>query len=270
MKKLGFIGLGNMGSAIIGGILGSGKAKPEEIFGSDHSQEGRERVEKLYQISTTADNCEVARSADILFLAVKPQFLDNVLTEIRDELPGGQLIVSIVAGRSVSYYQKMLGEKVRLVRLMPNTPALVGAGMTAACCSPGVSKEEMEEVGDLCRTFSLFEVVPESLFDAVTGVSGSSPAYVFMFIEAMADAAVLAGMPRAQAYKFSAQAVLGSAKMMLDTGKHPGELKDMVCSPAGTTIEAVRVLEELGFRSAVIEGTSACIDKSAQMNASKN
>ena len=270
MKKLGFIGLGNMGSAIIGGILGSGRAEPEDIIGSDHSQQGRERAEELYKIATTGDNREVARKADILFFAVKPQFLDDVLTEIRDELPEGQLIVSIVAGRSVSYYQKMLGEKVRLVRLMPNTPALVGAGMTAACCSPGVTKEEMEEVGDLCRTFSLFEVVPETLFDAVTGVSGSSPAYVFMFIEAMADAAVLAGMPRAQAYKFSAQAVLGSAKMMLDTGKHPGELKDMVCSPAGTTIEAVRVLEELGFRSAVIEGTSACIDKSAQMNASKN
>ena len=270
MKKLGFIGLGNMGSAIIGGILGSGRAKPEDIIGSDHSQQGRERAEKLYKIATTGDNREVARKADILFFAVKPQFLDDVLAEIRDVLPEGQLIVSIVAGRSVSYYQKMLGEKVRLVRLMPNTPALVGAGMTAACCSPGVSKEEMEEVGDLCRTFSLFEVVPETLFDAVTGVSGSSPAYVFMFMEAMADAAVLAGMPRAQAYKFVAQAVLGSAKMMLDTGKHPGELKDMVCSPAGTTIEAVRVLEEMGFRSAVIEGTSACIEKSAQMNASKN
>ena len=195
---------------------------------------------------------------------------DDVLSEIKEVLPKGQLIVSIVAGRSVSYYQKMLGKKVRLVRLMPNTPALVGAGMTAACCSPEVSDREMEEVGELCRTFGLFEIVPESLFDAVTGVSGSSPAYVFMMMEAMADAAVLGGMPRAQAYKFVAQAVLGSAKMMLDTGKHPGELKDMVCSPAGTTIEAVSVLEERGFRSAVIEGTVACIEKSAQMNASKN
>ena len=269
MKKLGFIGLGNMGSAIIGGILGSGKAGPEDIFGSDHSPQGRERAEQLYAIRTTGDNREVARSVDILFFAVKPQFLDDVLTEIRDVLPEGQLIVSIVAGRSVSYYQKMLGENVRLVRLMPNTPALVGAGMTAACCSPGVSAQEMEEVGDLCRTFSLFEVVPEALFDTVTAVSGSSPAYVFMMMEAMADAAVLGGMPRAQAYKFVAQAVLGSAKMMLDTGKHPGELKDMVCSPAGTTIEAVRVLEEKGLRSAVIEGTAACIAKSAQMNASK-
>ena len=270
MKKLGFIGVGNMGSAIIGGILRGGKASPEEIIGSDHSPQGRERASALYQIAMTGDNREVARSASILFLAVKPQFLDDVLTEIRDVLPEGQLIVSIVAGRSVSYYQKMLGADVRLVRLMPNTPALVGAGMTAACSSPGVTAREMEEVGDLCRTFGLFEIVPEALFDAVTGVSGSSPAYVFMMMEAMADAAVLGGMPRAQAYKFVAQAVLGSAKMMLDTGKHPGELKDMVCSPAGTTIEAVRVLEEKGFRSAVIEGTGACIAKSAQMNAAKS
>ncbi len=270
MKKLGFIGVGNMGSAIIGGILAGGKAKPEEIIGADHSQQGRERAAERFKITVTGDNREVAGSSEILFLAVKPQFLDDVLGEIKEALPEGQLIVSIVAGRSVSYYQKMLGEKVRLVRLMPNTPALVGAGMTAACCSPEVTAREMEEVGELCRTFGLFEIVPESLFDAVTGVSGSSPAYVFMMMEAMADAAVLGGMPRAQAYKFVAQAVLGSAKMMLDTGKHPGELKDMVCSPAGTTIEAVRVLEKSGFRSAVIEGTEACIAKSAQMNASKN
>jgi pyrroline-5-carboxylate reductase len=175
-----------------------------------------------------------------------------------------------VAGRSIAYFKRMLGEWVRIVRLMPNTPALVGAGMTAACCSEEVSSEEMETIGGLCRTFGQFEILPENLFDAVTGVSGSSPAYVFMFMEAMADAAVLAGMPRAQAYKFVGQAVLGSAKMMLDTGKHPGELKDMVTSPAGTTIEAVRVLEEKGLRSAVMEGTVACIKKSAQMNASKD
>ena len=269
-KKLGFIGVGNMGGAIIGGILRSGVAKPEEIIGADCSPQGRERAESLYGIRMTADNREVAGSVKILFLSVKPQFLDGVLEGIKDVLPEGQLIVSIVAGRSLSYYQKMLGEKVRLVRLMPNTPALVGAGMTAACCSPEVTAQEMEEVRNLCSTFGLFEPVPETLFDAVTGVSGSSPAYVFMLIEAMADAAVLGGMPRAQAYKFAAQAVMGSAKLLLDTGKHPGELKDMVCSPAGTTIEAVRVLEERGFRSAVIEGTAACIEKSAEMNALKH
>lgn len=270
MKKLGFIGVGNMAGAMIGGILKSGEASASDICGSCRSEKGRERARSLYSIEMTGDNREVARDSGILFLAVKPQFLDDVLNDIREEIRSEQLIVSIVAGRSVSYLQKMLGEEARIVRLMPNTPALVGEGMTAACCSANVTDGEMEQVGSLCRTFGLFEIVPENLFDAVTGVSGSSPAYVFMMLEAMADAAVLGGMPRAQAYRFAAQAVLGSAKMMLDTGKHPGELKDMVCSPAGTTIEAVRVLEEKGLRSAVMEGTAACIQKSAQMNASKS
>ncbi len=269
MKKLGFIGVGNMAGAMIGGILKGGKAAAEDVIGSCRSTLSRERAGQLYGIEMTGDNRKVAQEAQILFLCVKPQFLDGVLEQIRDLLCEGQLIVTIVAGRSISYYQKMLGEEVRIIRLMPNTPALVGAGMTAACCSAQVKEEEMEMVGDICRTFGQFEVVAENLFDAVTGVSGSSPAYVFMMMEAMADAAVLAGMPRAQAYKFVAQAVLGSAKMMLDTGRHPGELKDMVCSPAGTTIEAVRVLEEKGLRSAILEGTGACIKKSAQMNPSK-
>ena len=270
MKKLGFIGVGNMAGAMIGGILRSGKAQPGDIIGSCRSQQGAERAREQYSIEMTTDNREVAQNASILFLSVKPQFLDGVLEEIGYVIREDQLVVSIVAGRSIAYFKRMLGEWVRIVRLMPNTPALVGAGMTAACCSEAVSGEEMETVGDLCRTFGLFEILPENLFDAVTGVSGSSPAYVFMFMEAMADAAVLAGMPRAQAYKFVGQAVLGSAKMMLDTGKHPGELKDMVTSPAGTTIEAVRVLEEKGLRSAVMEGTGACIKKSAKMNASKD
>ena len=270
MKKLGFIGVGNMGGAIIGGILRSGKVQAGDIIGADKSAQNAERAAKQYSIEMTTDNREAAQNAAILFLSVKPQFIDGVIEEIRDVIREDQLVVSIVAGCSVSYLRKKFGEKVRIVRLMPNTPALVGAGMTAACCSEGVSSEEMETVGELCRTFGKFEIVPENLFDAVTGVSGSSPAYVFMFMEAMADAAVLAGMPRAQAYKFVGQAVLGSAKMMLELGKHPGELKDMVCSPAGTTIEAVKVLEEKGLRSAVIEGTDACIKKSAQMNASKD
>ena len=270
MKKLGFIGVGNMAGAIIGGILGSGRAEAGDMIGSCKSRKSAERAAELYGIEMTQDNRAVAGKAQILFLAVKPQFLDGVIGEIRDVIREDQLVVSIVAGRSIAYFRKMLGENVRVIRLMPNTPALVNAAMTAACSSAAVTEEEMEQIGDLCRTFARFEIVPENLFDAVTGVSGSSPAYVFMMMEAMADAAVLAGMPRAQAYKFVGQAVLGSAKMMLETGKHPGELKDMVCSPAGTTIEAVRVLEEKGLRSAVMEGTAACIKKSAQMNASKN
>ena len=154
---------------------------------------------------------------------------------------------------------------MKIVRTMPNTPALVGEGMTAACVNPYVTEEEKDYAQKILESFGKVEIVPEHLIDAVVAVSGSSPAYVFMFIEAMADAAVAEGMPRAQAYQFAAQAVYGSAKMVMETGKHPGELKDMVCSPAGTTIEAVRVLEERGFRSAVIEAMKACADVSRNM-----
>jgi pyrroline-5-carboxylate reductase len=144
---------------------------------------------------------------------------------------------------------------------MPNTPALVGEGITGVCKNPYVTEEQMASVGRILSSCGLVEEVAEHQMEAVVAVSGSSPAYVFLFIEAMADAAVAEGMPRAQAYRFASQAILGSAKMVLETGKHPGELKDMVCSPAGTTIEAVRVLEEKGFRSAVIEAMHACAEK---------
>ena len=271
MKTLGFIGVGNMAGAMIGGLLRSGQAQPSDIIGSCKTRGGAERAAQRFGIEVTNDNREVARNCRILFLAVKPQFLDVVLDQIRDVVTQDQMVVSIVAGCSIAWMRKALGDRpLHLIRLMPNTPALVGAGMTAACSSEEVTDEEMKRVEEICSTFGLFEIVPERLFDAVTGVSGSSPAYVFMMLEAMADAAVQGGMHRAQAYRFAAQAVLGSAKMLLETGKHPGELKDMVCSPAGTTIEAVRVLEAKGLRSAVMEGTCACIERSARMNSSRN
>ena len=162
---------------------------------------------------------------------------------------------------AISGLDENFGKPVKLIRCMPNTPALVGEGITGVCPNENVTEEELKKAGEILNCFGSYEVVPEHLMDVVVSVSGSSPAYVFMFIEAMADAAVADGMPRAQAYKFAAQSVLGSARMVLETGKHPGELKDMVCSPAGTTIEAVRVLEEKGFRSSVIEAMKACTQK---------
>ena len=149
---------------------------------------------------------------------------------------------------------------------MPNTPALVGEGMTGVCANDLVTEEELQLVLTLLKSFGRAEVVPEYLMDTITGVSGSSPAYVFLFLEALADAAVAEGMPRKQAYEFAAQSVLGSAKMLLETGMHPGELKDMVCSPGGTTIEAVAVLEREKLRSAVIDATRACIWKSKEVD----
>ena len=176
------------------------------------------------------------------------------------------MVVSIAAGKTIAFIENGLGSsEVKIVRCMPNTPALVGEGCTGVCANKNVEKEELEQVLALIRSFGVAEAVPESLMDVVVGVSGSSPAYVFMFIEAMADQAVAAGMPRKQAYQFAAQAVLGSAKMVLETGMHPGELKDMVCSPGGTTIQAVKVLEEKGMRAAVMDAMEACIEKSRQL-----
>ncbi len=174
-------------------------------------------------------------------------------------------MITIAPGKTLSWLAEQFGKQVKIVRTMPNTPAMVGEGMTAACPNEYLTEEETAYVRTLLESFGRVEIVAERLMDAVVAVSGSSPAYVFMMIEAMADAAVSGGMPRPQAYQFAAQAVLGSAKMVLETGKHPGELKDMVCSPAGTTIESVRVLEELGFRSAIFEAMKVCEEMSKGM-----
>ena len=263
--KLGFIGTGNMAGAIMGGIIKKGIIPAEEIIGSDIMETGRNHVKELYGIQVTADNKEVAEKADILVLSVKPQFYAETIQEIRESVREDQMVITIAPGKTLAWLEEQFGKPVRIVRTMPNTPAMVGEGMTALCVNELVTEKETALAVKLCNTFGKTEVIPEHLMDAVVGVSGSSPAYVFMFLEAMADAAVADGMPRAQAYKFAAQSVLGSAKLMLETGKHPGELKDMVCSPAGTTIQAVRVLEEKGLRSAVIEAQTACVKKAKGM-----
>ena len=263
--KLGFIGTGNMAGAIMGGIINNEIFRPEEMIGADISPAGRERVKETYGIQVTADNREAAEKSEVLILSVKPQYYAEAIAEIRDCVSDDQLIITIAPGKTLAWLEEQFGKAVKIVRTMPNTPALVGEGMTAACVNPYVTEEEKAYALKILGSFGKVEIVPEHLIDAVVAVSGSSPAYVFMFIEAMADAAVAEGMPRAQAYQFAAQAMYGSAKMVMETGKHPGELKDMVCSPAGTTIEAVRVLEERGFRSAVIEAMKACADVSRNM-----
>ncbi|MDY5987162.1 pyrroline-5-carboxylate reductase [Sporofaciens sp. SGI.106] len=258
--KLGFIGTGNMAGAIMGGVIKSNVFKPEEIIGADLFAPGREKVKALYGINVTDSNKEVIEKAEVVILSVKPQYYESVISEIKELVRPEQIIVTIAPGKTLGWLAEKFEKDVKIVRTMPNTPAMVGEGMTAACANEHVTKEELDYVCRILSAFGKVEVVGEHLMDVVVAVSGSSPAYVFMFIEAMADAAVSGGMPRPQAYKFAAQAVMGSAKMVLDTGKHPGELKDMVCSPAGTTIEAVRVLEQKGFRSSVIEAMMACVD----------
>lgn len=263
--KLGFIGTGNMASAIMGGIIKNQIIPAEEIIGADLFAPGREKAKAQFGIHVTDSNKEVVEKADVIVLSVKPQFYADVIREIRDVIRAEQIVITIAPGKTLAWLTEQFGKDVKLVRTMPNTPAMVGEGMTAACPNEHMTEEGTARVKEILESFSKVEFVPEKLMDVVTAVSGSSPAYVYMFIEAMADAAVSGGMPRAQAYQFAAQAVSGSAKMVLDTGKHPGELKDMVCSPAGTTIGAVRTLEEKGFRSAVIEAMKVCEEISKSM-----
>lgn len=264
-QNIGFIGCGNMSYAMIQGICDKGGYDPNKIMVSNPSPEKLERAKEHFGIQTTLDNCQVASFSDILFLAVKPQYYEKVIVEIKDSLKNDAILITIAPGKTLSWLEETLGHPQKIIRTMPNTPAMVGEGMMGMCPNAKVTEEDLTVVKDLVGFFSKSEVVTESLMDVVTAVSGSSPAYVFLFIEAMADAAVAGGMPRNQAYTFAAQAVLGSARMVLDTKKHPGELKDMVCSPAGTTIEAVRVLEEKGLRAAVMDAMKACLDKSKGM-----
>lgn len=259
--KIGFIGCGNMATAIIKGIIRKQIIDAENIMASAKTKATLDRVQKELGVKVTTDNLEVAENSDILVLAVKPQYYPEVIAQIKDVVRKEQIVISIAPGKTLDWLQEQFGGDVKLVRTMPNTPALVGEGMTGACRNAYVTDEDYATVLQILGSFGEVETIPENLMDVCVSVSGSSPAYIYILIEAMADGAVADGMPRAQAYKFAAQSVLGSAKMVLETGKHPGELKDQVCSPGGTTMEAVRVLEEKGFRSSVIEAMKACVRK---------
>ena len=268
--KLGFIGCGVMANAMMGGIIQAGLYQPEDIWGADPFEGSREKTKKANGINVTADNLEVIENCDTVFFTIKPQYYAGMIAGIREHVRDDQLFISIGAGRTLDYIDEQFDHKpVKVVRVMPNTPAQVGAGMSAACPNQYVTDEEAERALEILNAFGKAEIMPENLFDIVTGVSGSGPAYVFMFIEAMADAAVVGGMPRNKAYTFAAQTVYGAAKMVLETGTHPGELKDRVSSPAGTTIAGVRKLEEKGLRTAVIEGVMAATDKSIEMQSAK-
>lgn len=261
MEKIGFIGMGNMGSAILKGLLEHG-VEPDELLFTDADKARREKIAGETRVRAVPSNKACAAAVPYLVLAVKPQYYQEVLDEIKPVLRQGQVVISIAPGKTAGYLKKELGQDKRIVRAMPNTPALLGEGMTGVCYDPAeFSHDEKELIGRFFESFGRMEVVEEKLMDAVVCVSGSSPAYVYMMIEAMADSGVKYGLPRSQAYRMAAQAVLGSAKMVLETGKHPGELKDMVCSPGGTTIAAVEALEEWGFRNALMKAADACFER---------
>jgi pyrroline-5-carboxylate reductase len=265
-KKIGFIGGGNMAKAIIGGLVKSGQVAPSNIWVFDRKAETNQALAREHGIHAAESAEALAREVDILFGAVKPNVILKVLKDLANQLKKEALVVSIAAGVTLDSLATVLGHDRKIVRVMPNTPALVNEGMTSVTPNVLVEQAEIDEVVSIFESFGKAAVVSEYLIHSVVGVSGSAPAYVFMFIEAMADAAVLGRSPRAQAYQFAAQAVKGSAQMVLETGKHPAELKDMVCSPGGTTIEAVKVLEEKGFRAAVMEAMQQCMAKSEALS----
>ncbi|MBO6215841.1 MAG: pyrroline-5-carboxylate reductase [Lachnospiraceae bacterium] len=268
--KIGMIGGGNMGSAMIGGMLSGQLYGAGEVIACDKSIEARERLERAYGIMTTGEPKEAAADADVVIIAVKPAQIQEVLNAIRGAISPDQIIVSIAAGVAIKKIEEGLisietAGQLKVTRVMPNTPALVGAAMCALAPNQFMGDEDIKRVREIFDSFGRTEVVNEEMMDVVTGLSGSSPAFVYMLIEAMADAAVAEGMTRSMAYTFAAQTVLGSAKMVLETGEHPGKLKDAVCSPGGTTIRGVLSLEENGFRQAIQSAVIAATERSKEL-----
>lgn len=265
-KTIGIIGGGNMSQAIVSGLVKSEIIKGKNIIVSDRDEEKLNHMKENYGINITNNNEDVSKVSDIIILAVKPNIYGTVIEQIRNKVKEDVVIVSIAAGITMEFIQNKFEKNIKIVRTMPNTPALVGEGMTALCYNDFSSEEDVENVMNIFKSFGKVETISEKLMDVVPGISGSSPAYVYMFIEALADGGVLGGLPRDKAYKMAAQAVLGAAKMVLETGEHPGALKDKVCSPGGTTIEAVYSLEESNFRGAVIKAMEKCREKTIKMS----
>ena len=264
-KTIGFIGLGNMGQAILKGMLINGFTTANQVIVSRRHPEALVQIEEKFGVETTTDNRVVAKQADLLILAVKPNIYASIMQEIRDYVKDDVIIVHIAAGISIATIETAFARPIKVARAMPNTPAMVGQAMTGLCFNDALNAEDKKVVANLFASLGKVEIIDETLIDAVIGVSGSSPAILYMVIEAMADGAVKAGMPRQQAYQFAAQAMLGSAKMVLETGEHPGQLKDAVCSPGGTTIEMVTKAEEKGLRASILASVDAAITKSIQL-----
>lgn len=259
MAVLGFIGMGNMGSSILKGTKNAFGA--ENIIFHSNTMDKMKKIADEEGVSYKLSNQEVVAEAKYIILAIKPQMFDKVLSEIKESITQETVVISLAPGVTIAQLEEMCGTK-RIVRTMPNTPAMVGEGMTGVSYNENIfTEEERKVIEKIFSTVGKMSVVEEKLLDAVVCASGSSPAYVFMFMETLADSVVKCGMKREDAYRYVAQTVLGSAKLMLETDKHPGELKDMVCSPGGTTIAAVEELEKNGFRKSIFAATDACFYK---------
>lgn len=262
---IGFISAGNMAEALIRGLVRGGHVPAARIAASAPRRERLDELKAAYGIDVTSDNREIAKRSGLIVLSIKPQIMDKVLREIGDQVAPGTLVVSIAAGVDTETIEEALAEGVRVIRAMPNTPALVGAGATAI--SPGKHAGE----ADLAAAKALFDAVgitvqlEETHLDAVTGLSGSGPAYIFLILEALADAGVKVGLSRRNAQRLAAQTVMGSAKLLLDTDEHPGKLKDMVTSPGGTAIAGLHTLEAGGLRTTLINAVETATKRSREL-----
>lgn len=262
--RVACIGVGAMGEALIAGMLRAGLLEAADVFVADADEQRLQQVADKHGVTAGA-NTDVSAQADIILIAVKPQFVPVVLQQIAGNIRPGTLVVSIAAGVPVAVLQQHLPAGTPVVRAMPNTPALVGAGATALAGGSDVTGGQLDVARRLFASVGTSTVVAESMLDAVTGLSGSGPAYGYLFIEALADGGVQAGLPRDVAMQLAAQTVLGAAQMVLQTGLHPGALKDMVTSPAGTTIAGVATLEDNGFRAACLRAVEAAAARSREL-----
>ncbi len=268
MALFGFIGAGNMGYPLIKAAIRTFGAG--EVVYTDASTERCNYVMKETGVAFLKDNLSVVSQCSFLVLAVKPQFFPSVLSEIKSTVKKDQIIISIAAGITSETVREGLNDQIRIIRAMPNTPAMVEKGMTGISFDQEkFSSEEKATIDRFFSSFGKYEIFDEKLMNAVICANGSSPAYVYMFIEALADSVVSYGIPRDKAYTLVAQTVFGAAAMILETGDHPGKLKDNVCSPGGTTIAAVKALEEYGLRNAVMKATDACYEKAEALSCKK-
>jgi len=265
--KIGFIGTGNMGSALLGSLVSSGSVDNSNILLFDKDSARCKAISVKTGTGCASSSASLAEMSDIVIICVKPDNTDEVLMDIRTAFAEdtSKVLVSIVAGLNIVSYNNILGADAKIIRAMPNMPAMVGAGMTILSPGSNIDSAELENVRRIFEACGIVEVLPEKFVNKAIALTASSPAYVFMLIEAMGDAAVHSGIQRNKAYKMAAQAVLGSAKMVIETGLHPAELKDRICSPGGTTIEAVKSLEKNGFRSAMMEAMERCTDKAEKL-----
>ncbi len=262
--KLTIIGLGNMGTALLSGIVKNNIFSSDDIIGCDIKVKEAKHNSDFFRIETTNNLKEAVAKADLILLAVKPQVMAKVLAEIKEET-AAKLLVSIAAGIDLLFLQERVADSARLIRVMPNTPALVGAGISALVAGENTTENDLLIVRSIFNSVGELIEVEEEYINAVTALSGSGPAYVYLIIEALADGGVLKGLPRETALKLAAKTVEGSARMVLETNEHPGQLKDKVASPAGTTIAGLAVLEKAGLRSSLIEAVRAAANRAKEL-----